>query len=42
MFAVPTDSDLRAAARVMAAGAAHSAMLGTISGRSKPASLEGA
>jgi hypothetical protein len=32
-FAAPGDSDLRAAVRVMAAGAAHSAMLTRLSGR---------
>jgi hypothetical protein len=37
IFTAPSESDLRAAARVMAAGAAHSALLGHISGRSKPA-----
>lgn len=35
ILSLPTDADLRAAARVMAAGAAHSAMLGHISGRAK-------
>jgi hypothetical protein len=37
ILSAPTDSDLRAAARVMAAGAAHTALLGQISGRAKPA-----
>jgi hypothetical protein len=37
ILSAPSDSDLRAAARVMAAGAAHTALLGQISGRPKPA-----
>lgn len=32
----PADADIRAATRLMAAGAAHSAMLGQISGRTRP------
>lgn len=40
MNTAPNDSDLRAAARVMAAGAAHSAMLGAISGRAHVATTE--
>jgi hypothetical protein len=40
-FAAPSDADLRAAVRVMAAGAAHSAMLTRLSGRS-PAESSGA
>jgi hypothetical protein len=36
ILTAPSDADLRAAARVMAAGAAHSAMLGHISGRATP------
>ena len=35
-FAAPDDADLRAAVRVMAAGAAHSAMLTRLSGRAPP------
>jgi hypothetical protein len=37
ILAVPSDSDLGAAARVMAAGAAHTALLGQLSGRAEPA-----
>jgi hypothetical protein len=37
ILTAPSDDDLRAAARVMAAGAAHSALLGHISGRAQPA-----
>lgn len=33
ILSTPNDSDLRAAARVMAAGAAHTALLGQLSGR---------
>jgi hypothetical protein len=36
ILTAPSDADLRAAARVVAAGAAHSAMLGHISGRATP------
>jgi hypothetical protein len=42
IFAAPNDSDLSASVRVMAAGAAHSAMLGHISGRTRPAAPRGA
>jgi hypothetical protein len=39
ILTAPSDADLRAAARVMAAGAAHSAMLGHISGRTTPTAV---
>lgn len=39
-FAAPDDEDLRAAVRVMAAGAAHSAMLTRLSGRTPTGSSE--
>ena len=41
IFAGPTESDLRAAARVVVAGAAHAALLSRISGRPSAGTLRG-